>query len=435
MKSLHFPRGFVLLLAGVFLLLASGMRHSTLIHQREEENLQMVPPQDTTPLVTLTTVAFGGFRGLVADALWVRANNMQESGQFFEMVQLAKWITQLEPRVPEVWAFQAWNLAYNISVLFPEPEDRWRWVSHGINLLKEEGLLHNPTSPGLHWEIGWMYQHKIGMQFDLAHLTYKNQLAEHMETALPDGTLPDESLSPEQRKILTAEFSMDPNRMRSLDKAFGPLDWRIPETHSLYWSSKGLTYRANEFRTRSLRRMKMQSLSWLMRSGLLLKDQETGASILLPRLDLIPTVQSHYEELLEGQPINRYLMNGYKNFLLDSAVMYAEYGRLSESLDMYSQLASIDESIPGGRENFQSFIQSYLIRDPATLDRRQAMFRVVALLQNSQNPEISTVRSQGFVSMASQVHRIYQESRTSEDHRKRTGLPPFDVIRRMLGAS
>lgn len=87
--------------------------------------------------MAFTTVALGGFRGIIADMLWMRASELQNEGKFFELAQLADWITKLEPRFPTVWAFHAWNMAYNISVLFPDPEDRWRWVQQGIRLLRD----------------------------------------------------------------------------------------------------------------------------------------------------------------------------------------------------------------------------------------------------------------------------------------------------------
>ncbi len=68
------------------------------------------------PVLQFTTVALGGFRGLIANALWLRMNQLQEDGKYFEMVQLADWITKLQPRFTSVWVFQAWNMAYNISV-------------------------------------------------------------------------------------------------------------------------------------------------------------------------------------------------------------------------------------------------------------------------------------------------------------------------------
>jgi len=426
MKRFSFHKGTVFILLGILCLFASGLRHSELIDQRKEYNLQHVPPEKTTPLVTLTTVAFGGFRGLVADALWVRASKMQESGDYFEMVQLANWITQLEPRVPEVWSFQAWNLAYNISVLFPDEEDRWRWVSHGIDLLTKEGLLHNPNSSDLHWDIGWMYQHKIGMEFDLAHLYYKQRLAEGMEKVLPTGTLPLQPLSIEAERILSSQFSLETSVMRQLENSFGPLDWRLPATHSLYWSTKGLSYPTSDFGGKKLTRMKFQSLSVLMQNGNLLHDTETGYMMTLPRKDLIPVINQEYAQHLEGKPENSYLVKSYENFLYQALVLYAESGQLSDALELYTGLAALDETLQPGRVNFQVFVQNLLTQPPETLRRSQAMTRIVTLLQKSKDPEISEVRSRGIAQMARQTHRLYQESRQTEDHLKRTGLPPFE---------
>ena len=53
-------------------------------------------------LVTLATVALGGFRGVAADMLWLRAGRLQEQRRFVELVQLSEWITALEPEAPQV---------------------------------------------------------------------------------------------------------------------------------------------------------------------------------------------------------------------------------------------------------------------------------------------------------------------------------------------
>ena len=63
------------------------------------------------PLVAFTTMALGSFRGLVADLLWLRATGLQEDKNYFEMVQLASWITKLQPRFAGATAYLAWNMA------------------------------------------------------------------------------------------------------------------------------------------------------------------------------------------------------------------------------------------------------------------------------------------------------------------------------------
>ena len=122
--------------------------------------------ENAPPVLMFTTVALGGFRGLIANALWIRANDMQESGKYFEMVQLADWITKLQPTIVTVWVHQAWNMAYNITVKFPDHKDRWTWVKRAIELLRDNAIKYNPKEPLLYRELGWIFQHKMGHYMD-----------------------------------------------------------------------------------------------------------------------------------------------------------------------------------------------------------------------------------------------------------------------------
>jgi hypothetical protein len=146
------------------------------IKEREKlTNTEII--KNAPPVVAFVTVALGSFRGLLADILWLRAASLQEKGQYFEMVQLASWITKLQPKFTGATAYLAWNMAYNISVTCSSFEDRWRWVQRGIELIRDEALVYNPADPVLYKELGWIYQHKIGNMMDDAHQFYKNRMA------------------------------------------------------------------------------------------------------------------------------------------------------------------------------------------------------------------------------------------------------------------
>ncbi|MBM4041678.1 MAG: hypothetical protein FJ290_24530 [Planctomycetes bacterium] len=159
------------------------------------------------PGVALLTKATGGFRAMFLIALWIRATDLQDSGKLFELNDLYRLITQLEPRFSGVWAYWAWNVAYNCSVKFrgpsplvppTSPEDwrrqlsvnrslaweRWRWVKLGIEILRDDGIQLNPKAPILYRELGWIYSHKIAQDSDDAHFYYKVFLAEEIEDAL-----------------------------------------------------------------------------------------------------------------------------------------------------------------------------------------------------------------------------------------------------------
>src|SRR5262249_20374887 len=70
-------------------------------------------------------------------------------------------ITKLQPHFLSVWTFQGWNLAYNVSVEWDAPEDKYDWIKKGIKFL-EEGVSKNRKSPDLVWDTAWTYYHKLG---------------------------------------------------------------------------------------------------------------------------------------------------------------------------------------------------------------------------------------------------------------------------------
>lgn len=315
-------------------LAASVGRHGLSYTDRGEEG---DPPQ------VAMGIAMGAFRGVFVNFLWIRANSLQEDGKHFEAMELSRAITKLQPRFPRVWVFQAWNMAYNISVTTQTPEERWQWVLAGIRLLRDEGLRANPNDMLLHKELGWIYLHKIGGYTDDSNQFYKRQhakewefvlgrppqpdyanrvtsvriqqyldwlrpikdapesfgafreaspeaaaLAEAYESRLgkPIGTdllrgaalfdayerrgydmveasqqesdatgtrflrlWTDPSISPEakaallaytRRQVLEDDYNMEVLRMYRLTEELGPIDWRLPAAHGLYWARRGV---------------------------------------------------------------------------------------------------------------------------------------------------------------------------------------------------
>jgi hypothetical protein len=157
---------------------------------RQRTDLQLVMAVEGTqgmpPHVALATAALGTFRGLATDVLWIRADELQAKGQYFEAQTLAEWITSLQPHFVNVWGFQAINMAYNISVMAEEPFDRWGWVSRGIELLRSKGIPLNPNAPKLYEELGWILMDKVGGDRDREHWFLKQRLVSDMQEVLGD---------------------------------------------------------------------------------------------------------------------------------------------------------------------------------------------------------------------------------------------------------
>ena len=191
--------------------------------QRERKALDLVVSAQGTegmpPHVAIATAALGTFRGLAVDVLWARADHLQTEGEYFEAQTLSQWITMLQPRFQKVWAFQAWNLAYNISAAAQVPAERWSWVRRGIALLRDRGIPLNPSAAQLYMELGWIFHNKIAARVDREHWYYKARLARDIQEFLGDvttGRTTDQAIDA-IRRIESAPATMEELKARTPD--------------------------------------------------------------------------------------------------------------------------------------------------------------------------------------------------------------------------
>ena len=436
-------------LTAIFLILAAslGLWGAARLHEHlwdyraRHQLLSSAPLENAPPLMAFTTVALGGFRGLIADLLWLRTIRLQQEGRIFEIAQLADWITKLEPHFTTVWAFQAWNMAYNISVLFPDAENRWRWVNNGIRLLRDEGLRYNPRNPNLYKELGWLYQHKIGYIMDSAHPFYRRKLAATMQAVLHGARLEAHPKDADLQR-LREELKLDPALMRQLDAAYGPFDWRLPETHALYWAWRGRQATAGAPDTPgglACEQMMLQCLSAAFRQGRLDFDQATDLYVTTPNLDLLPQVMKTYEEVIARYAGNarydeRLVRAVYANFFGEAIIILHSYGRDTQAREIYQQALrqypDFDRTI--SYDDFISANFAAMQKNAGDLPPPDAVAVVEGLLFQA-----CRRKAAGDSAGATEDERrarafrdIYMQARASEDHRLRTGLPELDILRR-----
>ena len=172
--------------------------------------------------------AFGRLRSIAAEVTWFRADRLQEEGRYAELAQLAHALTLAEPHVPEVWSYAAWNLAYNISIMMATDEDRWRWVRAGLSLLRDQGLMYNPTAAELYRELAWMFELKIGADIDSAAALYRTKWREKVHDV--------------EKRDAWEELKMDRAFMEKLERTVQIYDRADPQYSAIYWASRGLAY-------------------------------------------------------------------------------------------------------------------------------------------------------------------------------------------------
>ena len=314
--------------------------------------------QNAPPLLAFITAAGGGFRGVVANVLWIRANQLQQDERYFELYTLSDWITKLQPEFSQVWAVQAWNMAWNISVKFTEPADRWLWVRSGMELLRDEGLRYNPHDPLLHRELAWIFQDKIGKYTDLAHKHYKQQWITEMLGVLGTNARPDMLIHPQtddarrRAYMLREKYKLDPAWMKQVDEHYGPFDWRMPESHAIYWADLGLSRcKGSAFDMQSLRRVIWQTMQAAFLRGRLIEHPDRRVDF-GPNLDMIPNANRAFEEMKQSEPDKRdYISGAQKNFLKDAIYHLYTNSRQREAAYWFNYTrTNFSDVIPAGHD-------------------------------------------------------------------------------------
>ncbi len=445
--------------------------------------------ENAPPIVAFTTVALGSFRGLLADLLWLRTVRLQDRGQYFEMVQLASWITKLQPRFTGATAYLAWNMAYNISVTCSSFEDRWRWVKKGIELIRDEALFYNPGDPVLYKELGWIYQHKLGNMMDDANIYYKNQMAlemmkvfgaeipdwEALSSAADPATLLKESteiaaavsaagfsgldavekdfrtrgafgLSTREafknpgdmnrldlalrKKWLKEKYRLDPDRIVGLNSKYGALDWRLPEAHAIYWATLGITYDKNGQVEINCDRMITQSLKEAFMAGriLIYDEQDFRNFMTVPNLNLTDAVRKTYQEAYDRQKSSSF-RGALENFMVDAIVLLYNFGQYKKAEEYLGQLRGFSPANTKFKQPLDNFVLKEWTEDVQMSSPRQAMDIISGLVYRSCFLLAAGERnsSASHERMAEAVYkRYYADQKVSWG---RMGLPPFDTIK------
>ena len=398
---------FFALLAGTLLVLFANVfvqKRMAVIVKEDRLVDESFAAEGTPPVVAFSTMALGGFRGLIADILWLRAGDLQQKGKYYELVQLSDWILKLQPKFSAAASHMGWNMAYNVSVACKRPEDRWRWVRRGIQLM-QDAVTMNPNDPDVYHELAWIYQHKLGNVLDDAQRYYKETMARDLmflygkhypdweawaaspatEEALRErfpadhplwralmdynqgdltrlfgefrlnGGLPKElkeKLSPEdasaldyyfRRKWLKKDWNVDPEKILEANEAYGELDWLLPESFGIYWARVGLEH-SPERKDLALTRLILQSLVATFNYGRMLLPKENEVSdffLLVPNTGVIDATRNLYKEVLKSDEYSHMPFEAlYENFLIDSIVTLYTYSQKEAAAKLFQELRS-----------------------------------------------------------------------------------------------
>jgi hypothetical protein len=111
-----------------------------------------------------------GFRGIVADFLWIQGHAFWEKKEWIRMYRNMKVVTTLQPQSVMFWELSQWHIAWNIAyAVRTDPQNRSEaegikrereWIEQA-RLMLLDGISNVPNRYELYFAMGWLHWHKI----------------------------------------------------------------------------------------------------------------------------------------------------------------------------------------------------------------------------------------------------------------------------------
>jgi hypothetical protein len=179
---------------------------------------------DKNSKVSPLILTMGGFRNIISDIMMVRLQYLIENHDFIEVQYLSELVQELNPDSPHLTIFNAWNLAYNVTIVTPDEQTKWYFLNSALELLTnaitDENTKNNAV---LRYELAILYLNKLSnvsqeetFYVDLWNKEYN--LKEKLE----------------DNKAILNKFKMDINIARNLEKIYGKQDWRTSTPYIRY---------------------------------------------------------------------------------------------------------------------------------------------------------------------------------------------------------
>ncbi|HVU64398.1 MAG TPA: hypothetical protein VHC70_10505 [Phycisphaerales bacterium] len=137
-----------------------------------------------------------------------------------------------------------------------------------------------------------------------------------------------------RRKVLTEDYHMDPALMVRYTQTYGPLDWRHPAAHAVYWSHRGVEETLRRVNEKNLKdfdvlntdRLTIQAVQELFRTGDLTFDVlNPDFYLTLPNTEYIDVYRQALRDMVARSKYEkdhsrpyRFFWAGYENFMCDA---------------------------------------------------------------------------------------------------------------------
>jgi len=282
----------------------------------------------------------------------------------------------------------------------------------------------------------------MGANLDDAHQFYKQAWADEMQKLF--GGKPNfaellDPKTPEQKervKILREKYKMDPQLMKEVDELYGPLEWRLPDAHAIYWAELGRR-KAKKEDQETLRRSIYQTMQQAFMRGGLNENKYTKTFMLGPNLDIIGKVNQSYETMMnEDLTQKEHIKTGHKNFLVNAVYFLFVANRQKEATYWYNYLgklypqALLDQH--GKKMPLDEFAIAQVMGEVKDTDVNKTTGLIMGYLRYSYDSlaQDEDDLAANYELMAQTIWNRYQKE--IEGAEKRVGLKPMSELKRVV---
>ena len=310
-------------------------------------------------------------------------------------------------------------------------------------------MRYNPHEALMYRELGWIYQHKMGAYLDDAHMTYKARWARQIEDIIPGGrpdyaTLlkPDTAANSNRVAIMVNKFKLVPSIMKEVDDQYGPLEWRLPESHAVYWSYRGLGESKKEADRAPLRRVVFQSMLTAFQRGRLYTNIATRSIELGPNLNIVAKTSKAYEDMMAAdEKMADHFAKGHKNFLRDAVYFLYTSNREKEAAQWwaYCQKKYADQLGDQAGMSLETFAVAKVSEDANETSTDRIKVIITGLLAQGffSLGNGDEDRGESMIRLATKVHANFEARTPNKSMRQRLAIASLndyklEVLRDML---
>ncbi len=220
--------------------------------------------------------------------------------------------------------------------------------------------------------------------------------------------------------------------MQETDRLYGPLDWRLPETHAIYWAHLGLS-RSKAQDKITLRRALYQSMDLACQRGRL-RIAPNGQLTLGPNLDIIGKTDAAYLEMArdeEAPHLREAIKKAHRNFLRRTVYDLYIHNRLAEAEKWFQTLR---ERHPDGvppQMNLTDYALSRVMGEVADSTQVKMNSLVLALVTQSylRLVEDQDEEAAAYMQRAQELHEAYNRKIGGG---QRLGITPLDKAKEQV---